>query len=373
LTIVVICPSCGHRAGAKEEWVGKQVKCPDCGGTITITMPAKDASPAVSSPRPAQPRSSASAAKPSLQQRGTAAPAPPRPRAPAGQRAGAAPPQRPIDAAPVQNGGIFDLLGDINPSAGDQLGAALAGPALGAPLGPTVASLKRKKGGSSKTVWIVLGSVGGVLILGCAGLFLVGLVSGFRAARQSATLARASTPLPTNLPVLSPDASLVNQLGPDVTFDRYSIRLPNGYAATNMPFSAPPPSGVQMRNWIWADAPAPDGTRHVITAILADSQNERHSNNLDGEMNAYLQGARGKVPAGAALLPGSTRKGQILGRPFGRVTYTIATPQVSLHSISYLGFDGDKRILTLICACKEQEGSETYKLLETSLLTLKLP
>ncbi|HEV3340424.1 MAG TPA: hypothetical protein VG125_08705, partial [Pirellulales bacterium] len=135
---------------------------------------------------------------------------------PAAQRAGAAKPDRPIDAAPVQSGGIFDLLGDSNPSAGDPLGAALAGRALGAPLGP--ASLQRKKRGPSTTIWVVLGSVGGVLILGCAGLFLVGVVSGFQAARQRAALARGSAPLPTNLPVWSPEASLVNQLGPDVTF-----------------------------------------------------------------------------------------------------------------------------------------------------------
>ncbi|HET6879429.1 MAG TPA: hypothetical protein VFI31_04720 [Pirellulales bacterium] len=216
----------------------------------------------------------------------------------------------------------------------------------------------------------MLGVVFGVMGLGCAGVFLVGLVSGIQAARERAAQLRGSTPLPSNLPVWSPDPSLSNQLATDVTFDSYSLRLPSGYTPTNLPVSKQAPAGVRIQNWIWADAPAPDGTRRVIMAILAESTTRRHSNDLDGEVRAYLQGAR-REAVGGQFIPGSTTKGQLMGQPFARVTYTVVSPQVSLHTITFLGFDGEKRMLSLLFACKDAEGSEGYKLLETCLLSLK--
>jgi hypothetical protein len=259
---------------------------------------------------------------------------------------------------------MADLFG-ANLSAGDPLGAA---PAV-VPLGMPPASMTRKKAGSAKTVWIVLGAVGGVVVLGCAGLFAVGVASGVRAARQRASELSGAAASTANLPAFSPDNSLVGQLGAEASFDRYSLRLPNGYAAMQLPLSKPPPAGVRITNWAWADSPASDGTRHVITAVLAEMPNGRHSNNLDAEVKAYIEGARAEV-GGATFVPGATTKGRLFGQPFARASYTVAAPQVTLHSITYLGFDGQSRMVSVIGACKEAEGSEVYKMLETSLLTL---
>jgi hypothetical protein len=237
-----------------------------------------------------------------------------------------------------------------------------------APLGARPMSMKRKKTGAAKTIWIVLGIAGGVVALGCAGLFMVGMVSGVRAARERASEISGGALSTANLPAWSPDPSRASQLGEEVSFDRYSMRLPKGYGAIQLPLSKQAPPGIQVQHWIWADAPAPDGTRHVITAVLAESAS-RHSNNLDAEVNAYLQGARAEV-GGATFVSGATTKGQIFGQPFARTTYSVATPQVTLHSITYLGFDGQNRVISVICGCKEAVGSEVYQLLETSSLTL---
>ncbi|HXT58274.1 MAG TPA: hypothetical protein VN699_06545, partial [Pirellulales bacterium] len=47
MTIVVECGVCGRRSGAKDEWVGRQLKCPGCGQKLLIQGPA---APAASQP-----------------------------------------------------------------------------------------------------------------------------------------------------------------------------------------------------------------------------------------------------------------------------------------------------------------------------------
>lgn len=368
MAIVVVCPSCGHRAGAKEEWVGKQVKCPGCGGKITVTTPPPPPGPTGAPPRSKVPGSGS----PPSQSRAGKAPSPrPAPGArqsPAAQRSQAAA-QRPAPTAPPQGGGIFDLLGDVDLSAGDPLGAAIGGPPLGSALGSPALGSNRKKGGSTKTIWIVIGVVGGVVALGCAGLVIVGVVAGIRTARElEAAATQASTSL-TNLQPFSPDPALVNQLGPETSFDRYSLRLPTGYTTADLPFPATAPAGVSMQHWYWASPPLPDGKRHVISAIVMDAHGVRLSKNLDAEAADYLKGARSSVP-GATLTAAPTTKGLVMGQPFARIASTVSGPQVKMANVTYLGFDGGNRAVILVSSCHDPEGSETYRLLETSLLTV---
>src|SRR3569623_2118299 len=82
MTIVVECGNCGRRSGAKEEWIGKSVKCPGCGQKVLITEAGPPAAP-----QPAQQAPSRPAAK----QPARAAPSPP----------AAKPVERPAGAPPA--------------------------------------------------------------------------------------------------------------------------------------------------------------------------------------------------------------------------------------------------------------------------------
>ncbi|HEX7376213.1 MAG TPA: hypothetical protein VF278_03830, partial [Pirellulales bacterium] len=254
---------------------------------------------------------------------------------------------------------------------------ALGGSALGDPLGPALGrsplgarpAARKQAGGSGKIVWIAAGAVGVLLLLAGVGVIASGVLS--RSTAPPPQTPMASDAPTAELPAWSADTALLNQLGGETSFDRYSLRLPPGYQPLNLTAARRAPPGVKRQTWVWCDAAAADGTRHVIEASLADASDIiTHRNDLDAEVNAYLQNAQADANS-AKFAPGTTAKGQVCGGPFARLTYSVATPQATVHTISFLGFDGNDRMLTLVCAGKEPEGTEAFKLLEASLLSLK--
>lgn len=367
MAIAIICPSCGHRAGAKEEWIGRQVKCPGCGERITVEPPDPPEPPTRQPPQqgPA-PQRRPTVQRPQTQPRqATPQRAAPQRRRPVGRLSASGrqqarqTPRRPTagydDAMPDSFGG---LPGD------DPLDARLSG----SPLGTRAGGAARKHSGSSKTLLIAAGVAGGLLLLVGVGLVASGIFSQRNPASAPTTVV-GGAPV-ANLPAWSSDPALASQLGAEVFFDRYSLRLPAGYQPLALTAARAAPPGVQRQSWAWCDAPATDGTRHVIQAWLASVSDIPHVNSLDAEVNAYLENARADA-ASASYMPGATTKGQILGGPFARTTYSVTAQQATVHSVSYLGFDGDNRMLTLVSVSKEPEGTEAFKLLEASLLSLK--
>ncbi len=337
MPIVVVCTECGRRAGAKDEWAGKRLKCPACGSLISV--------PAANKP----PHENA----------------PPSPTQPAGQAPRAA------AVAPPATGqfAASDLFGpDLGPSADPFAGQASPAmtPALGRP------PARPKSSGSSKTLWIVLAAVGGVMFLGCAGLVAVMLPAMQRArqlARSNVAQPAAPSPPLASLVVWSADPALTAQLGDEVTFDRYSMRLPKGFTVTPLPDTAAPP-GARLQKWGWAGPPSPRGDRHVISAVLVDALSGRMDGTLDQVTSGYLEGVK-QGTQGARVDIGVKEKGSLLGKPFMRARYTVAPPgPIEMHSVAYLCIEGN-RMMTVLCGCADAEGSEAYRLLETSLLTLR--
>lgn len=338
MPIVVVCGSCGHRAGAKEEWAGKRLKCPACGNLVSVPLLA------------AKPPSTKA---PSTKPRATgAAPHPP------------AAAMGPTASIPT------DLFKSETGMTSDPFGAAAP-----APMGPAFGRGQvrpRKVSSSSKTLLIVAAAVGGAVLLGCAGLVALLLPAVQRARELARTRVEQGgnmpAPLPANAQVWTADSALVAQLGDEAVFDRYSIRLPKNFVLTPLPDSPTPPGG-HLQKWGWAGPPTPRGDRHVISAILVDIQG-RMDGNLDQVMAGYLQGLKQNPQVGQVQV-GVKEKGALLGKPFVRARYTVTPPgAISMHSVAYVGMDGN-RIITVLCGCADAEGSDAYRLLETSLLTVR--
>lgn len=332
MPIAVVCSHCGHRAGAKDEWAGKRLKCPACGNLVTVPGPAS-AAPATGAP---------------------ANQGAPRVAAPAAQQ-----PRQPP---------ATDLFGGVGAAADPFAGAAAA--PMGPSLGPAQAR-PRKASNSTKTVVIVLAVAGGVMLLGCAGLVAL-LVPAIQQARERAraNIARGGLPqgssAPTaNLPVWSADPAQAAQLGEEVTFDRYAMKIPKAFVLTPVPEMGAAMPG-RMQKWAWAGPPSPRGDRQVVLAMLLDTTGPNQGESLDQVMSGFIQGAQRTASAKF----GAQSKGVLLGKPFARFQYTISQPNsVELHAVAYLGLDGN-RLITVQSLCADAEGSEVYRLLETSLLTL---
>lgn len=334
MPIAVVCSHCGHRAGAKDEWAGKRLKCPACGSPVTVPgsaqtatssgTPASQGAPHIAAPSPVQPRQ------------------PPAP----------------------------DLFGADLGAAADPFAGAAATP-LAPALGPATAR-PRKASNSTKTVLIVLGVVGGVMFLGCLGLVAL-LVPAIQQARERARaniaaggLRQMPPPLPANLPVWSADPALVAQLGEEVTFDKYAMRIPKTFALTEVPETGAVAPG-RMQKWAWAGPPSPRGDRKVVLAILLDTTGPSQGESFDQMTSGFIQGVQQTAPAQF----GAQSRGILLGKQFARFQYTITPPNsVELHAIAYLGLDGG-RLITVQSLCADAEGSESHRLLDTSLLTLR--
>lgn len=333
MSIVVVCSHCGHRAGAKDEWAGKRLKCPACGNLVTVPGPA-----------PAAPSTSAAANQ-----------AAPRVAVPSRQQ-----PRQPLAS---------DLFGGVGAAADPFAGAGATpmGPSLGLP-----PARPRKASNSTKTVVIVLAVVGGVMLLGCAGLVAL-LVPAIQQARERAraNLARGGLPQvpsspPANLPVWSADPSQAAQLGEEVTFDRYAMKIPKTFVLTPVPETGAAPPG-RMQKWAWAGPPSPRGDRQVVLAILLDTTGPSKGESFDQATAGFVQGVQRTTIAKF----GAQSKGLLLGKQFARFQYTISQPNsVDLHAIAYLGLDGN-RLITVQSLCADAEGSDAHRLLDTSLLTLR--
>lgn len=337
MPIAVVCSHCGHRAGAKDEWAGKRLKCPACGNLVTVPGPAPGA-PSTTAP--------ASQGAPRV-----AAPSAPQTRQPP----------------------ATDLFGGVGAATDPFAGAAAAplAPALGsAPVRP------RKSSNSTKTVLIVLAVVGGVMLLGCAGLVAL-LVPAIQQARERARAniaAGGGAPqippaLPANLPIWSADPALAAQLGDEVTFDRYAMRIPKGYAASPSPPSTAPP-GVRLQQWFWAGMSSPQSNGAVVIAAIAQAEVGTRIGTLDQELTGYLKGIE-QSAAGTKVQVRAKEHGTLLGKQFGRVRYTLLQPNsAAIQGVAYLGVDANRTIAVQFLS-SDAEGSDGYRLLDTSLLTVR--
>lgn len=376
MAIVVECPHCGRQSGAKEEWVGRSVRCPGCGQAVLIADPAAPPLP-VRPPLEARPVPGRSAA---------AQPARARP------AQGSRPSQTPASALPAgrqgaESGGILDLLD-----------AASIPPTTGAPPGgnpPGVPSSRhRRKKSSKRSLPVLLGLLagGGLLVLCCGiGTALLspsardairetailykareaaergGAIPVFLAPPPGATLAAPAAPTG---PVWSPAPQLARQLTTNATFDRYSLQLPAGFVVAAPPFSTEL-LGVKAQDWFWRSQPDANGHRRVFSAEVLQFTitPQRFVGDLEAALNQCISWKqRGGAVTGLQAAPGE--RGQLDGKQFMRARFSGFMHALPVRGCVFVCMDGD-RMVTLEMFCFDAPGAAAYEELEAAALTFR--
>ena len=371
MMIVVECGTCGRRSGAKDEWVGRRVKCPGCGQLVEIPPPAAPLAPAPPpQARPVQARP--------LQARPVQA-RPARPPQSPPQYASAAP--APEFAQPAA-GSILDLLGDQSASGA----AGPLGGQFGNPLGPPP-TRRRGKSNSNKTVWFIIAGAGFAMAL-CGGIIVAILVPALQAARVAAQRAQfqpgqapgrpaasggwfgGSSPAAPSGPVWTPDARLLSQLPVDATFDRYVMKLPAGFASAPAPATPAPPGG-RLQNYMWLGQPQFNATRQVVVAAVADMNSVPRSSPND--LDQALQGAMKQLRIASGIVGftnTSGERGQLAGKQFIRAKFSGSINGVPINGNLLIMIEG-ARLVSLSGMCSDNPGTPDYELLNAALLSFK--
>ncbi len=337
MSIVVVCPSCSHRSGAKEEWIGRSVRCPGCGQKVLI---AGDAPPQ-------------SAAEP--------------------RRA------IPLQAAPVND--LSELLGAAAP-----LPNGYGGSLPAAPL-----AKRRRNSGSNKTLFVVLGLCAGLgLLLLCGGIGLAMLLPAVRAARDAVVrkqlrdAADRGAPIPVVLappadsapfeaspligPIWQPDPNLERQLTTGVSFDRCACQLPAGFALARPPEKTDM-STAAAQTWFWVSPPRADGSRNVFSFEVQTFKlmPQRFAGDLEAELSQRIRwhNRNGEY---AQWKEEPLERGQLGGIPFVRGRYSGVINGVPTHRICLIAMHHD-RMLELQAICREPPESLEYQLLDAAVLT----
>jgi len=334
MPIVVECPGCRRRLEAKDEWAGRRIRCPTCGQTLAIPGSAYRVQPSA-----------------------------------------------------MTGGSMLDLLED----------AAAAAPITPAPqraIPQRVTPTKRRKNsGSSKKLYFAIGSMGGVgLAILCCGVGAVMLGPGMDAAKEAAIryksreAAAKGAPIPVVLapppgsvsaepgpptgPVWAPDPQLAPQLTTNVTFDRYSLRLPEGFSVAKTPWNQEM-LGVKVRNWFWASIPLPNGARHLIAAEVIEFtiDPERFAGDLEAELAQRLSWNT-KPDRLSEFRHTAGERGQLAGIQFIRSSFSGSRNGVQIHGMLMLAMDGN-RMLELRGQWLVPPGTAEYQLFEAAMLSFR--
>lgn len=356
MPIIIDCVRCRRRLESRDEWAGRQVKCPGCGETLTILPPAV-----------------------ALKARGTPPAATPveLPQArPAGYSA--APPghARPRD-------GLTDLL---------EGAATASAPAIRRSAAKSASGAKgRRKSNSKATALIWLGSSVGFLVV-CGGLglaFLIPFVRGFRTAAARAEADRAAkrlSPLanPTAVPAVgeepaaasgsiwTPNDQLLNQLPVNAAFDRYSMRLPTGFTPTLSGQKIILKEGAG-RAWFWNSPLRESGPRQALVVMLAEYPTAPKGGISELEKTVReLASSWSKTAANSRQLGGRSETGQLAGKLFVRFRFQRLIGHETMFCTALGAFDGN-RVLTILTLSPDRPETLDYQLLDAATLTFTQP
>ena len=353
MSIIVTCSQCGRRLEAKEEWGGRRVKCPECGEAVTIPQGAGQPPQA----RPVR-----------------AAPAQVRPV------------QHPQSAQlpPAPGGGILDLLNDASV-------VPPAGPLSGSPLGLPPAK-RRRKSGSNKTLFIAFSFAGVGLLVICCGIGMAFLGPAVEAGREAAIRVKAretvakgtaipvvlapppgatlAAPGPPSGPVWEPDARHATGLTTHVTFDRYHLRLPEGYFAPK-PSSTAELLTTKIQTWVWASERRPSGHRSLCLAEVYEFSVPplRFVGDLEAQCSqlmSELRDHRGLSEFQAA----TAERGQIDGKQFIRSRFSGVLHGASVNGFVLIALEGN-RMLQFEGTSFALPGEPDFGLLEAAFLTFR--
>jgi hypothetical protein len=260
---------------------------------------------------------------------------------------------------------LLDLLGD----------AASVGPVPPTSLptaGPTLAPRRRTARSKKRRIKILLAALGGVasvLLLCCAGVAVLVTFTMYRSAtprRVGDPDAPISPEKAASLGTFMPDAIFATQLGPEVQFDHYAIRLPPGYIETTFdgPLPVPPPGG-SSRSWHWNSQPTSSGSKHRISALVLDvGPNVNAKKYHESHMSGYLRAVENEKVR-------RRTEGWLSGRFAVRVESSILGSGKAVASrVDYFWFDG-RRMVLLIGGAADVDGPHYLKQIEAALQTIR--
>ncbi len=350
MPIVAECPHCSRRLEAKDEWAGRQVRCPGCGTALALPAPA---------------RPSGAAAQPF---------ATPVQRAPFAQ------------TRPAARDGIMDLL--------EEAASAPAAPPL-RPAASIVAPAKRrgKTSGLNKTRFVAFGALAGVgLAVLCCGIGVAligpaldaGLKFGIRAKAREIAAKGAQIPVvlapppgsvlaepgPPSGPAWAPDPRFAAQLKANFAFDRYLLQAPADFVIPTPP-STQELLGTKAQNWFWASQPLPNGGRNLITAEVLEFTvaPQRFVNDLEAELTQRLSWNR-KPGAFSEFEHTPGERGQIAGIQFIRSNFSGLRKGDRIYGVLLIAMDGN-RMLELQGHWHVAPGTPEYQVLEAVLLSFR--
>jgi hypothetical protein len=211
------------------------------------------------------------------------------------------------------------------------------------------------------------------LLVVCGGIGVALLLPAVQAARQAALKAQARTGAVPSAPVgpaWAPNPLIDGKLTNNVSFDRYSVRLPMGFTPAPAP-PAPAPPGVKMQTWMWAGQDQPNGARSAFIALVAEVNDPLRLSlgSLETALAAETTSMRVE-PSISAFRDQPAERGQLSGKQFIRARYSASMQGVPMHGVILLTIEGNRKVV-LISMCTDTPGTAAYNLLDAGLLTFR--
>lgn len=240
------------------------------------------------------------------------------------------------------------------------------------PLGLRSATQRRSKQPVIIILLVVGASLGGLMLLGCAGLVALLRNPRATAARLNAHVESAVESSIADVPGRPDwvaDAELVAQLGPDVKFGGHAIRLPPGYSSLG---GAPDDSGLsppetRTADQMWLSQMMPGlgfaAIRAELRQVPATTDGPEHFERRLPDELKELRNSYGNRNLRA-------QAGRLGGKRAVRVTYTATTRQDSHDCVKIFRFEGNRQlVLTLLCPSGADR--RLYWLLEAAILSVR--
>lgn len=149
--------------------------------------------------------------------------------------------------------------------------------------------------------------------------------------------------------VWGPSPQYAAQLTTHVTFDRYSMRLPQGFVFQSTPQElkqSPTAPGIHKESYSWVGPSMANGARGAMGAgVITLTGNGKVSPQELPQMFAILVS---KMPVKAGLTgfrSDPPEQGQLAGRESIRAKFSASVMGIQVQGIAYLILDGDKRVI----------------------------
>jgi hypothetical protein len=164
--------------------------------------------------------------------------------------------------------------------------------------------------------------------------------------------------------VWSPDAALLEQLGPIADVDGYQVRPPQDYA-----FSPPPATPPGVKGFGWKGTPREDRTAPQLIVGLTS----RPPGEADVALEQYLEEMLGGVQRRRTdWTQTPAERGQVNGLTFVRARWSGTDPerQQKMHGFMYVAKDGST-VIHISSQDVEPHHPDALRLAEAAALTFK--